>query len=628
MLAIQIIRAKGLPRKDEYFTTVNFCGEEIFRTEGCNRESNGDPVWQDADEFSLDEFNGKEEENKRPLFLEKISIQVYAERGERKSELVGEARVPLFNIGPPQWYKLVPKAEGVSWDAQILTTLSFPQSRLQEFSKIRFLPFAEVLDISNMQYSPLFLSFGDSALALFGANPLPGPTCGETVLDYHGCVEVEMSTGVNLFKDKCTVKCEGSLYLTDLRLVFIPDSLTPSPPGFLSIPHVAEGECCTSEENLLAIRRMTLQLPISGIQDIKCQSSSKDSNIASLRVVCRNSMTTEFTIKGNHGVGESAETLPQLEQKLGKQFYTGGLLSRDMPPLLWCTRMTDELKWMIREDLSWVRWAKYLGLTMYDLFPAAAPSHNLVTGEAQGFVFREFASGTHGQATDDLSKSTGKHLSFKEVTNKSKDVLLNKFHPCVQRFIDIPQPLRDYSRMRLHADPSWKISNLNEEHTLCATYPDVLVFPSLLSDAEIKAASLTRSKERLPALVWVHPFTRTPLCRCAQPLAGISGVYVTEADVKMCLAIRAASLNKSKQLRILDCRPKINAHANAIQGKGFENVASLGGAEGATLVFADIHNVSGCRLNVHITLCHFDIIISCYVLILNFFFCHILYSFA
>jgi len=41
----------------------------------------------------------------------------------------------------------------------------------------------------------------------------------------------------------------------------------------------------------------------------------------------------------------------------------------------------------------------------------------------------------------------------------------------------------------------------------------------------------------------------------------------------------------------LDCRPKINAHANAIQGKGFENVASLGGAEGATLVFADIHNI-------------------------------------
>lgn len=178
-----------------------------------------------------------------------------------------------------------------------------------------------------------------------------------------------------------------------------------------------------------------------------------------------------------------------------------------------------------------------------------------------------------------------------KVTKKSNEDFLHIFHPCVRRFVDVPSVMADYHRMRLHSDSLWNISRLNDSHELCSTYPDVLVFPSALSNEEVKDASFTRSKERLPSLVWTHPLTRTPLCRCSQPLAGISGVYVTEADVKMCLAIRSSSLNPSKQLRILDCRPKINAHANAIQGKGFENVASLGGSEGATLVFADIHNV-------------------------------------
>ena len=586
MLAIQIIRAQGLPTKDDnYFATVNFCGEEIFCTEGCNRESNGDPVWQDADEFSLDEFNGKEEENKRPLFLEKISVQVYADRGERKAEFIGEARVPLFNIGPPQWNKLVPKSADVILDAQILTCLSFPQSKMQQFSDISFLQLSDVLDIHEPQNSSLFLNFGKSSLALFGANPLPGPICGEILLDYHGNVEVEMNTGINLFKDKCTVSCEGSLYLTDLRLIFIPSVVKPSPPGFLNIPYVSDGSACVSEEQLLAIRRMIMQFPISGIQDIKCHSPSKSTNIAELRIVCRNSTCAEFIISGMHSISDGEKS--SLETKLGKKFYTGGLLSRDMPPLLWCTRLTNELKWMLHEDFCWVRWAEYLGLTLNKLFPAAPVRKKSFHGEG-GFVFREFAPASQPPR---LMMKLGKKASIRDMSKESKSTFLNKFHPCVKRFVDIPISKRDFRRMRLETETSWKISNLNDDYKLCSTYPDVLVFPSALTDEDVREASLARSKERLPSLVWIHPKTRTPLCRCAQPLAGISGVYVTEPDVKMCLAIRSTSHINSKQLRILDCRPKINAHANAIQGKGFENVASLGGSDGATLVFADIHNV-------------------------------------
>ena len=44
-------------------------------------------------------------------------------------------------------------------------------------------------------------------------------------------------------------------------------------------------------------------------------------------------------------------------------------------------------------------------------------------------------------------------------------------------------------------------------------------------------------------------------------------------------------------LRLADARPYINAKANSMQGKGFENINALGGASIATIVFLDIQNI-------------------------------------
>jgi len=44
-----------------------------------------------------------------------------------------------------------------------------------------------------------------------------------------------------------------------------------------------------------------------------------------------------------------------------------------------------------------------------------------------------------------------------------------------------------------------------------------------------------------------------------------------EFDKKLCLSIKA-SCPTNQPLRIADARPKINANANAMQGKGFESV--------------------------------------------------------
>jgi hypothetical protein len=50
-------------------------------------------------------------------------------------------------------------------------------------------------------------------------------------------------------------------------------------------------------------------------------------------------------------------------------------------------------------------------------------------------------------------------------------------------------------------------------------------------------------------------------------MAGLSGTN-TEADKKACLAIKKACPSDFP-LRIADARPKLNANANSLQGKGY-----------------------------------------------------------
>ena len=154
----------------------------------------------------------------------------------------------------------------------------------------------------------------------------------------------------------------------------------------------------------------------------------------------------------------------------------------------------------------------------------------------------------------------------------------------------------EYRRLRVQ-DSDWRLSDLNASYKLCPSYPSLLVFPGTLEEEALCCAAGERSSSRLPALVWLHPVSKAPLCRAAQPLAGLSGSSI-EADRRLLLAIRA-SCPSGLPLRIADARPKLNANANAMQGKGFESVAFLGGPAVAQLAFLDIDNIHVVRASLN-----------------------------
>ena len=148
----------------------------------------------------------------------------------------------------------------------------------------------------------------------------------------------------------------------------------------------------------------------------------------------------------------------------------------------------------------------------------------------------------------------------------------------------------------LEADSGWRETSLNEEFELCSTYPKVLLFPKTMDDSDITAVSKFRSKQRLPALSWLHPENRAAIVRCAQPLVGITGKK-SEADEKLFTEIQKAN-GGQKGVSMLDARPWANAVANKGRKGGYEKLDNYVGSD-ATLLFLNIDNIHVMRNSLY-----------------------------
>lgn len=54
----------------------------------------------------------------------------------------------------------------------------------------------------------------------------------------------------------------------------------------------------------------------------------------------------------------------------------------------------------------------------------------------------------------------------------------------------------------LSDNSQWRISKVNCDYKLCATYPNRLLVPSCITDQALEAAAKFRSSKRVPVIVW------------------------------------------------------------------------------------------------------------------------------
>lgn len=199
-------------------------------------------------------------------------------------------------------------------------------------------------------------------------------------------------------------------------------------------------------------------------------------------------------------------------------------------------------------------------------------------------------------------------------------------------------------------DKGWRVTTINQDYTFCDTYPAFLVVPSKISDNVLKYAREFRSRNRIPALSYIHPINNCTITRSSQPLAGITRKTNVQ-DERLVAASFSASmpagssgdstpmssqpevfpsammeseLSETERLEddlisksivmfdektgkrlvygaqqsnlIVDARPTINAMVNQVQGMGSENMDKY---KFARKIFLSIENIHVMRSSLN-----------------------------
>ena len=132
-------------------------------------------------------------------------------------------------------------------------------------------------------------------------------------------------------------------------------------------------------------------------------------------------------------------------------------------------------------------------------------------------------------------------------------------------------------------------TRLNENYSLCPTYPKFLITVAEITDSDYKCSAEFRTKNRLPTLAYYDPNNGGTIWRSAQTKSGIAGNR-NKYDEDLLLYITRVS--KARKLYIYDCRPYLSAVANRLKGAGYENTENYPGSE---IFFCEIENIHTAR---------------------------------
>ena len=197
-------------------------------------------------------------------------------------------------------------------------------------------------------------------------------------------------------------------------------------------------------------------------------------------------------------------------------------------------------------------------------------------------------------------------LTYKENPNYSNLAFeFRKNHPIYKKpnFEDgwnLYNPEKEYERQGItnldyntSRSKLFRKTKLNENYSLCASYPKFLITCGEITDSDYKGSSEFRTKNRLPTLAYFHPPTKGTIWRSAQTKSGLTGNR-NRFDEDLLLDI--AKISDKKKAYIYDCRPYLSAMANKLKGAGFENVENYPGVE---IFFCEIDHIHSARSALH-----------------------------
>ncbi|EPS36046.1 hypothetical protein H072_10407 [Dactylellina haptotyla CBS 200.50] len=177
---------------------------------------------------------------------------------------------------------------------------------------------------------------------------------------------------------------------------------------------------------------------------------------------------------------------------------------------------------------------------------------------------------------------------------------------------------KEFDRQGITQD--WRLSTINSNYSFCDTYPAKIWVPVTISDNTLNYVAKFRSRQRVPALTYIHNVNNCTLTRCAQPLTGlqknrsiqdeklmhaifkssnasgyaslgISDPEATSSSQSLVNVEQGAKLIYGAQQSnlIVDARPSVNAYAQHATGAGSEVMENYKFAKKEYLGIDNIH---------------------------------------
>uniref|UniRef100_A0A8C2G6J3 phosphatidylinositol-3,5-bisphosphate 3-phosphatase n=1 Tax=Cyprinus carpio TaxID=7962 RepID=A0A8C2G6J3_CYPCA len=181
---------------------------------------------------------------------------------------------------------------------------------------------------------------------------------------------------------------------------------------------------------------------------------------------------------------------------------------------------------------------------------------------------------------------------------------------------------RELERMGFDTHSAWRVSNINSNYRLCASYPEQIIVPAAVTDQELESVAAFRSWKRIPAVVYRHQSSGAVIGRCGQPEVSWWGwrnaddEHLVQAIAKACITDRAANTNTvpgelsdsnphtangsaeaepkatpPQKLLIMDARSYAAAVANRAKGGGCECPEYYPNCEVMFMGMANIHSI-------------------------------------
>ncbi|VDI78779.1 myotubularin-related protein 3/4 [Mytilus galloprovincialis] len=184
---------------------------------------------------------------------------------------------------------------------------------------------------------------------------------------------------------------------------------------------------------------------------------------------------------------------------------------------------------------------------------------------------------------------------------------------------------KEVERMKfdLKSKSSWRITYINEDFSVCSSYPKCHIVPACITDKHLGDVAGFRAQRRFPSVVWRDQRNGAVLVRCSQPELGWLGWRSTE-DEKMLESVPLAcsqnpgtytkylginddssgsesgsqngdvgtAINtENKKMIIMDCRSYSAAVANRAKGGGVECAEYYQNSEIQFMNLANIHTI-------------------------------------